>query len=205
LRRSAAQSRIGFVPQAIPQIVRAENEEAVRCASALFREYAASLALDLSFQNFEDELAGLPGEYAPPQGRLFLAVIDVLNRNTTGMLDERIAARSRASRLGVLPGHASSMTCEDVAGCVALRRINENTCEMKRLYVRPEARAHGAGRALVLAAVEAAREIGYSRIRLDTLPQMKEARALYRALGFREIPPYRYNPVPGTSYFELEL
>ena len=191
--------------QPILQIVLAGNQEAVRCASALFREYAASLALDLSFQNFENELATLPGDYAAPHGRLFLAVIGDPNREAPRTGGERIAVPSGASTLDVSAEHADGVTREEVAGCVALRRIDESTCEMKRLYVRPEARAHGAGRALVLAAIEAARGIGYRRMRLDTLPQMKEAQALYRALGFREIPPYRYNPVPGTSYFELEL
>lgn len=152
------------------KIIPAESVEAIREASLLFREYAASLGVDLSFQAFDQEIASLPGDYAPLHGRLFLAFVS-----------------------------------GEIAGCAALRKSNGDSGEMKRLYVRARFRGQGVGRSLVQAAIDAARAIGYRRLRLDTLPEMRKAQDLYRSLGFREIPPYRYNPVPGTKFFELTL
>jgi ribosomal protein S18 acetylase RimI-like enzyme len=157
------------------RIKSAETPEEVALAAALFREYAASLGVDLSFQHFDEELASLPGDYAPPGGRLLLAYFS-----------------PEGGR-------------EGLAGCVALRALDRDICEMKRLYVRPEFRGRRVGKNLAEAVIEAAREIGYRAMRLDTLPQMGEAQKLYRALGFREIPPYRFNPIVGTRYFEMEL
>lgn len=152
------------------EIVQATGSGDVERARELFREYETSLGVDLCFQGFEQELAGLPGAYAPPSGRLLLAFDD---------------ARP--------------------AGCVALRPLGAGTCEMKRLYVRPDFRGRRVGRLLAERVLAEARAIGYARMRLDTLPSMKEAIALYRALGFAEIAPYYANPVPGALFMERAL
>jgi carbonic anhydrase len=139
-------------------------------ARELFLEYAAWLQEDLCFQGFDQELATLPGKYAPPDGRLFLA-------------------------------------CRDgkPIGCVALRRFDADSGELKRLYVQPDHRGYGVARALGAAAIEAARAIGYRRVVLDTLDRMTAARALYAAAGFREIPAYYPNPIPGAQFMERVL
>ena len=154
------------------RIIAAESAGDLRHTADLFREYAASLGVDLSFQAFEREVSSLPGAYAPPSGRLLLLF------------------------------SASSI---EPAGCVALRKLDDSICEMKRLYVRPEFRARSIGRALALALITTAREIGYRAMRLDTLPEMQEAHKLYEELGFREIGPYCANPVEGVRYLEFDL
>jgi ribosomal protein S18 acetylase RimI-like enzyme len=152
------------------RLVPARTKEDLSRARALFEEYATSLHFDLDFQNFREELAGLPGGYAPPEGRLLLA------------WDQ-----------------------DQAAGCVALKKIDREICEMKRLYVRPSFRRLGVGRILALAIIREARKIGYCRMRLDTVPSMKDAQALYDSLGFQKIPPYCHNPVPGAVFLELNL
>jgi putative acetyltransferase len=153
------------------KIIQAQSPAEIEIARALFEEYAAWLDISLCFQNFDKELAGLPGAYAPPNGRLLLAL-----ENDT------------------------------VAGCVALRQIAEGICEMKRLFVRPQFRGKGLGRKLATRIIEEGGEIGYARMRLDTLPgKMDQAVALYRSLGFEEIESYYDNPVPGATFMELLL
>ena len=147
-----------------------EKDQDLTSARHLLIEYAESLDFDLDFQGFDQELANLPGGYAPPKGYLLLAEYE-------GQL----------------------------AGCVALRGLSQNMCEMKRLYVRPEFRGLGIGRALAQFVIEQARTIGYTYMRLDTAPSMQAARALYLSLGFRQISPYRYNPIEGAVFMELEL
>ena len=151
-------------------IKEATTADALLQARTLFKEYQAALGVDLGFQDFENELANLPGQYADPGGRLLLASAD--------------------SR---------------VAGCVALRPLSGDACEMKRLFVRPAFRAHGVGRMLAERIIAEARSIGYRRMCLDTLPSMGRAQQLYEVLGFREIEAYRYNPIAGTKYLGLDL
>jgi len=152
------------------QIIAAHSENRLHTIRELFQEYADSLEIDLCFQNFQQELATLPGQYAPPAGRLLLA----------------------------LDGEAT-------AGCVALRPIDPQTAEMKRLYVRPAFRRNGTGRRLARAIIEEAGHIGYARIRLDTLLTMTEAISLYQSLGFQSIPPYNDNPSASAKFMELKL
>ena len=135
-------------------------------ARELFREYADSLGVDLSFQDFEREMASLPGDYDP-----------------------------------ILVAHWNS----ELAGCVALHAVERGVCEMKRLYVRPQFRGHRIGRTLAERIIIEARTRDFQRMRLDTLPTMHEAIPLYQALGFVEIPPYRFNPITGSKFMELAL
>ncbi len=152
------------------RIKQAQSKKEIEAVRRLFREYEAFLAVDLCFQGFEEELAGLPGRYARPGGDLLIA----------------------------LDG-------ESVAGCVAVRRLGDGVCEMKRLFVEPGARGKGLGRRLALEIIAIARELGYGTMRLDTLDTLSEAMQLYEALGFRRTAPYYDNPLPGVVYWELDL
>jgi putative acetyltransferase len=156
------------------EIVEASGAAQIDDARQLIREYAAQLGVDLAFQGFEAELAGLPGDYAGPDGVLLLTCVD-----------------------GAL------------AGCGAFRPLPDadypNACEMKRLYVRSAFRRFGLGRLLARRLMDRAFEAGYSTMLLDTLDDMEAARHLYVTLGFEEIPPYYYNPLPGSHYLKVEL
>jgi len=148
----------------------AQGAADIAAARDLFREYADSLGVSLDFQGFDEELATLPGAYAPPAGRLLLA------------------------RSGT-----------DIAGCVGLRPLDADRGEMKRLYLRPHFRGTGLGRRLAEAVIAEARAAGYRSVVLDSLASMSEARALYDRLGFRAIPAYYDNPLPGVLYAALDL
>ena len=153
------------------QIIDGSIPERIAEVKQLLEEYASWIEISLCFQGFDKELANLPGDYAPPKGRLFLA-----------MEDDRLA------------------------GCIALRPLAANTCEMKRLYVRPEFRGRGLGKQLATIIIDSGRELGYEYMRLDTLPnKMDQALAMYRRLGFKEIEPYYPNPVVGATFMELPL
>jgi ribosomal protein S18 acetylase RimI-like enzyme len=152
-------------------LTEAETAGDVNEAHTLFEEYAAGVGISLCFQNFDQELANLPGDYASPSGRLLLARLE-----------------------------------GEVAGCIALRKLDDKTCEMKRLYLRPEFRGKGLGAKMVHALLDEAKQIGYSKVRLDTLPgRMDEAIGLYRSIGFKEIPAYYDTPFGDTLYMELDL
>lgn len=155
-------------------LVCVDTSELLAPAREVLREYAQSLSVDLCFQNFEAELAGLPGDYAAPSGQLLLAYVD-----------------------GAL------------AGCGGFRALADvdyaNACEMKRLFVRPAFRRFGLGRILAQALLDEARRAGHSVMLLDTLDDMESARGLYATLGFEEIPPYYFNPIPGAHYLKADL
>jgi GNAT superfamily N-acetyltransferase len=162
-------------------ISQAESSAQLALARELFVEYADSLGFSLCFQNFDHELATLPGEYAPPNGRLLLA-------EYRGQI---------AGCVALHPLHAQALDSED---------STEKVCEMKRLYLRPQFRGKGLGRVLAEAVITEARSMGCSRMRLDTVePVMPNAVAMYRRLGFKQIEPYRPNPIEGALYMELEL
>ncbi len=146
------------------------SPEDLALARELFLEYQRAVGVDLCFQGFQEEVAGLPGAYASPRGRLLLARVD-----------------------------------GGLAGCGALRPLGGDAAEMKRMWVRPAFRGLGLGRAVAEALLRAARAEGYARVRLDTLPAMAEAQALYRSLGFVLVPPYNDNPYPGAIHMELAL
>ena len=152
-------------------IIQAETEKQIAEATTLFREYESWLGMSLCFQDFETEVASLPGKYAMPNGRLLLAYSE-----------------------------------NELAGCIALRPIADNICEMKRLFVRNEFRGRQIGVALIERLIADAREIGYIAMRLDTFPpKMGKAVKLYESHGFRSIPPYYENPYHGVLFMELSL
>jgi putative acetyltransferase len=152
------------------EIIQAKAPGQIEEIRALFREYERFLKVDLCFQDFEKELAGLPGKYGPPDGSLLIAVDG-----------------------------------QETAGCVALRKIEEGVCEMKRLFVRPRFRGQGLGRLLAARIIGEAKALGYGIMWLDTLERLTEAMNLYESLGFEKRDSYYDNPLPGVVYWELDL
>jgi putative acetyltransferase len=157
------------------EIIQAQAGKPLVLAKSLFEEYgnwgqAQGIAFPEELQALREQIANLPDGFAPPDGRLLVAMYQ---------------------------GRA--------AGCVALRRLSDDVCEMKRLYVRPKFRRLGMGRALAQAIIEQARGIGYTSMRLDTVAAMKAAGAIYVSLGFKEIEAYRYNPLKDAKFMELAL
>jgi putative acetyltransferase len=163
-------------PGVPPPIRVAATSDDLAEARALFEEYAAWLAIDLCFQGFAEELATLPGAYAPPRGMLLLA----------GPVNAAIGC------VALRPLAGDSSSGDDVA-------------EIKRLYVRPVARGSGLGMRLAQTVIDGARATGYREVKLDTLEHMVEARSLYARLGFRECAPYYHNPIAGAVYMSLSL
>jgi ribosomal protein S18 acetylase RimI-like enzyme len=137
---------------------------------AMLEEYVEWIGLDLAFQEIEAELNGLPGDYAPPRGALFVAVD--------------------------APRHL---------GMIALRPLDGPVGEMKRLYVRPQARGRGLARRLIASLCDEAKRLGYAELRLDTLPMMGDAQAIYEAFGFVDISPYYETPIEGTRFMAKKL
>jgi GNAT superfamily N-acetyltransferase len=150
--------------------IRPARPEDIPDVRRMMEEYVAWIGLDLAFQEIDAELAGLPGDYAPPRGALL--VVEDQGR---------------------------------LLGMIGLRPFTSAIAEMKRLFVRPEARGRGLAKQLIAVALEEARRLGYSEIRLDTLPMMGDAQALYVALGFADIAPYYDTPIAGTRFMAKTL
>mgnify|MGYP001792228627 CR=1 len=153
------------------QLKEVTTEQEYKEDISLFREYAQDLGIDLSFQNFEQELQEITVQYARPNGALVVAFND----------------------------------CKQPLGCVGVRKLEPKICELKRMYIKAEARGKGLGKQLLSKALVIAKELKYEIMRLDTLGTMDAAMGLYKITGFYEIPPYRFNPLENARYFEIQL
>lgn len=152
------------------ELKEAETKEGYNLATTLFKEYVSQLGIDLSFQNFNNELENLAIEYGKPDGTIFIAYYD-----------------------------------DEPVGCFGVRKLEDSICELKRMYVRDTARGLGVGKQLLKKSIEVGKQLGYSKMRLDTLATMHKAINLYKQAGFYEIEPYRFNPIEGAKYFEIDL
>ena len=153
------------------ELLEVETDKAYQIATSFFKEYAAQIGVDLSFQNFNQELVDLKSQYARPLGVLYIAY------------DQE----------------------QKPIGCFGIRPFEDSICELKRMYLKSTHRGLGIGKKLLLQSIKTGKELGYTKMRLDTLPTMQSAIRLYTSIGFYEIPPYRFNPIEGTKYFEITL
>ncbi len=153
------------------KLLEVKTDQAYQVAVNLFKEYAAQIGVDLSFQNFNQELANLKNQYARPKGALYIAY------------DEE----------------------QNPIGCFGIRSFKDSIGELKRMYLKSNYRGLGIGKMLLLKSIEVGKTLGYTKMRLDTLPTMQSAIGLYKNIGFYEISPYRFNPIEGTKYFEIVL
>ena len=153
------------------RLVAVKSSKEYKIAISLFKEYALQLGVDLSFQNFNQELQNIEQQYAKPNGVLYI----VFDNN------------------------------EKAIGCFGIRMFEDAICELKRMYVNKNYRGQGLGKRLLIKSIEVGKELGYKKMRLDTLPTMKAAIGLYKKTGFYEIPAYRFNPIEGIKYFEMAL
>lgn len=188
-------------------IIAAHGPEFLPTVRALFEEYGASLGFHLCFQSFDEELRTLPGKYAPPAGRIYIAALTNPKPDRHGGCNPRPVRDGgwdpRPDREG---GHPiTPILSNEAIACIALRPLEPGVCEMKRMYVRPTYRGLGIARALAERLIADARAIGYRVMRLDTLHTMTAANRLYESLGFRDTEPYCYNPLPEARYMALDL
>ena len=153
------------------KLLAVKTDKAYQIAVNLFKEYASQIGVDLSFQNFNQELADIKSQYARPKGVLYIAY------------DKE----------------------QQPIGCFGIRVYEDSICELKRMYLKSHYRGLGIGKKLLLKSIQAGKELGYTKMRLDTLPSMKSAINLYKSIGFYEISAYRFNPIEGTKYFEIVL
>lgn len=188
------------------QIDHAQFPEDFEVIHALFLGYATSLGIDLTFQSFQEELDSIPGKYATSEGGALLIARAPDASNASANLNASHDVNLESSKTESILFDSNTLPSENaVLGCVALRSSSDGWCEMKRLYVLPEARGLQLGDKLVEAILSQAKSLGYRGIRLDTLPDMLAAQRLYRKHGFVETEPYYCTPLQNTIFLECNF